>query len=516
MRLKEIQFRLLTLLAIALFFVLPAKSQVNIGKDSIPHDFSLLELSTDILKGGLRLPQLSEGERDSLSLGQLTDALGLVIYNTTSECLEFWNGEKWVSLCASKSLSPNDETLDVTPGNLLFTGESSGGGPQSEIVTTNVPAGWQITSVLPDWVTTNPSPNTRSTGNSIIVNVTSSNTGFLPRIDTVTVTAGSQSKTFTITQEVQPAVGVVSSAPLLYLASDGTLQLGRWGIEVNRDNLLLFKFGGVVGFIIPTGTPNETLNPAQGNPAGSRWTDSGGANNVKFNPSAYATSFFADYTAIPYYDYTLFTANPPVYNVSDPIYHNGTNVQAGLGDPCKLVGYTAAQIAAMTPAQINALPNTWRLPTKIENISFVGADHGYYDSYVPNPPSTQTTGILNSSRIYWGPPPGGGSGYSGGWFPIGNTGNTADRSTDANKFLPAAGYRGGDWTSVTNQQGTARLQGSIGFFWSSTAYSSQTADYGIQAFGFALGLDNTYVYPVSYNRAIYGFPIRCVQDTPTP
>jgi len=512
MRLKEIQFRLLTLLATTLLYTLPVISQVNIGKDSIPHDFSLLELSTDILKGGLRLPQLSEEDRDGLSLENLPDALGLVIYNTTSKCLEFWNGIKWVSLCASESPSP-DETLEVMPGDLFFTSAQDGGGEQSETVTTNVSAGWQITSVLPDWVNTNPSPNTRSTGTSLTVGVKGQNTGFLPLVCEITVTAGSQSKTFTVIQGVVPAN--VGSAPLLYIDGSGKLQLGRWGMEVNRDNLLLFKFGGVIGFIIPTGTPNEDLNPAAGNPAASRWTDSGGANNVKFNPSAYATSAFANYADIPYYDRALFNANPPVKNISDPIYHNGTNVKLGLGDPCKLVGYTAAQIAAMTPAQIDALPNTWRLPTKIENISFVGADHGYFDNYVPNPPSTATTGITNSTRIFWGPPPGG-LGYSGGWFPIGNTGSTTDRSTDANKFLPAAGYRGGDWTNITNQQGTARLQGQIGFFWSSTAYSSQTADYGIQAFGFALGLDATYVYPVSYNRALYGFAIRCVPNTSTP
>jgi len=64
-----------------------------------------MELITKNHDGGLRLPLLSTDERDNLKLKDLVDpeaqaAKGLVIYNTTTNCLEFWNGETWISMCS--------------------------------------------------------------------------------------------------------------------------------------------------------------------------------------------------------------------------------------------------------------------------------------------------------------------------------------------------------------------------------------------------------------------------------
>ena len=107
MRPQKNQNLLLILLALALFFVSPVKAQVTVGSLDPPHEFSILELVSN--ESGLRLPLLTEGERDNLDLGILTDpniieaAEGLVIFNTTSGCLEFWSGKTkgWISLCAS-------------------------------------------------------------------------------------------------------------------------------------------------------------------------------------------------------------------------------------------------------------------------------------------------------------------------------------------------------------------------------------------------------------------------------
>jgi len=88
---------------IVLFFYLPVKSQVTIGSQKASQNFSILELIST--EGGLRLPQLTSGERDSLKLDALTDSVtieaakGLVVYNTDVDCLEFWSGDKWISLC---------------------------------------------------------------------------------------------------------------------------------------------------------------------------------------------------------------------------------------------------------------------------------------------------------------------------------------------------------------------------------------------------------------------------------
>ncbi|MCL2435887.1 MAG: fibrobacter succinogenes major paralogous domain-containing protein [Lentimicrobiaceae bacterium] len=81
-------------------------AQVTIGADVEPQPFSVLELmgqyETDVF-GGLRLPQLSSGQRDALGATLTTSTLaeGLMIFNTTTKCIEFWNGTAWKSLCDS-------------------------------------------------------------------------------------------------------------------------------------------------------------------------------------------------------------------------------------------------------------------------------------------------------------------------------------------------------------------------------------------------------------------------------
>ena len=98
-----------SILLIAFFFSLPIKAQVNIGSLDNPQSFSILELTAKQKNGGLRLPQLTTGERDDVAKqwtaldpeSEIAKAAqGLVIYNKTTDCLEFWNGNEWISMCA--------------------------------------------------------------------------------------------------------------------------------------------------------------------------------------------------------------------------------------------------------------------------------------------------------------------------------------------------------------------------------------------------------------------------------
>jgi hypothetical protein len=98
MKRKTNQLWALTLFVAALFFTLPMKAQVTVGNQTAPHSFSVLELTTSKIKAGLRLPQLTNAERDALSVASDPDAKGLIIYNTEAKCLQYWNGSKWVNL----------------------------------------------------------------------------------------------------------------------------------------------------------------------------------------------------------------------------------------------------------------------------------------------------------------------------------------------------------------------------------------------------------------------------------
>ena len=87
---------------VAALFTVPLKAQVTIGALKAPQSFSLLELTTTKVKGGLRLPLLTTAQRDALALTFSSNpaaAKGLVIYNTEAKCLQYWNGTKWVSFC---------------------------------------------------------------------------------------------------------------------------------------------------------------------------------------------------------------------------------------------------------------------------------------------------------------------------------------------------------------------------------------------------------------------------------
>jgi len=113
MRTKTFQNWLLIVAAIALFFTSHIKAQVTIGSENAPKPFSILELTTQKKDGGLRLPQLTTEERDTVrtkfdeSPETALAAEGLVIFNKTTNCLEFWNGKDWVSLCANAKFDPS-------------------------------------------------------------------------------------------------------------------------------------------------------------------------------------------------------------------------------------------------------------------------------------------------------------------------------------------------------------------------------------------------------------------------
>jgi hypothetical protein len=85
-------------------------AQVGINTET-PYNFSALRI---VGKGnsGLRLPQMSTPYRDMMQAtshfqAEITGkAMGLQIFNTTTHCVETWNGTKWIAACAAPAASP--------------------------------------------------------------------------------------------------------------------------------------------------------------------------------------------------------------------------------------------------------------------------------------------------------------------------------------------------------------------------------------------------------------------------
>jgi hypothetical protein len=89
------------LLALLLFVPFFAQAQVAVGGPDKAQDFSVLEVLSSTRKGGLRLPLLTLAERDAMTTPAFKAnalAKGLVILNTTTNSMEYWNGTVWVSM----------------------------------------------------------------------------------------------------------------------------------------------------------------------------------------------------------------------------------------------------------------------------------------------------------------------------------------------------------------------------------------------------------------------------------
>ena len=102
-----------------IFFVGKLSAQVNIGADVAPHTFSALEVQGQYktgVYGGLRLPQLTTTQRDAITGLSAPEAKGLTIFNTTTNCMEFWNGTEWKSWCDSGTGGGTDPGTPDDPG----------------------------------------------------------------------------------------------------------------------------------------------------------------------------------------------------------------------------------------------------------------------------------------------------------------------------------------------------------------------------------------------------------------
>ena len=111
-------------------------AQVGVGTTS-PDASSALEVKST--SKGFLPPRMTTAERDVIS----TPATGLVIYNTTAACVQFFNGALWFDTCTQTTDGPPNSNLTVS--NITYQGASvidaTGIGYNGEAV----PAGSTIT-----------------------------------------------------------------------------------------------------------------------------------------------------------------------------------------------------------------------------------------------------------------------------------------------------------------------------------------------------------------------------------
>jgi len=335
MRLRDNRFFLLTALIINLILTPQINAQVTIGEDpNAPHGFSLMEIiSSSSSPGGLRLPQLTTIERNNLDLASNpTDAKGLVIYNTDTGCLEFWNGTVWISLCTTPV-----ECAEIT-GVSISSSHGTGIAINAPFtLTANITPSDATIPATYEWRT---SPNGSSWSapisgqTSATLSQSISSTGVIHYQVTATNACSSESATIIINVESLPYIDIPGqAAPRIYVDHNN----GDPRLVLTRDPYTqagIMQFGNIVVWNF------GNLGPADYNPT-NRSDLNDWINNVYGNSS-------------------------------DQIAHNIANLNSGKGDPCRLVGFTKSEVnAAITGPNAYAIDNgIWRLPTNSENAAW--------------------------------------------------------------------------------------------------------------------------------------------------
>jgi hypothetical protein len=230
-----------------------------------------------------------------------------------------------------------------------------------------------------------------------------------------------------------------------------------------RDAGLYFKFGSLVGLFSGAGRYTQDLS------VGTNTSTFNAALHVTFNISGVTINSVTD---IPY----VFTET-----TIDAAYHNATNVKAGKGDPCRLIGLNLHNIKNKTASQLTKAEidnGLWRLPTGTEQRQFSG-----YDSN------------QNGSPGVWGwaqgqNPLGFTLGVAGGEFPERN-----HVDGGPGKFLPAVGDR--------TDTGAAAFQRIRSFFLTNTSVTSSSYE------GFLMEANLIYLTSAS---KLWSWPVRCVSQ----
>ena len=205
------------LFTIVAFCTIQSFSQVGIGTTS-PHASSILDITST--NQGLLVPRLTTIQRNAIS----SPANGLMIYNTTIECFEFYNGTDWQSLCQTINTTPSITSIPCSdPFPVSPIGNGVAGLPYNKTVTVPYLGGNGVAYAAGTSIT-----STGVTGLTAILNAG-------------TLASGAGNFIFTITGTPDPFVSVSNTATATFAFTfDGkscsfsvTIDKARIGSTIN-------------------------------------------------------------------------------------------------------------------------------------------------------------------------------------------------------------------------------------------------------------------------------------------
>ncbi len=264
---------------------------------------------------------------------------------------------------------------------------------------------------------------------------------------------------------IPPPLGGNVAPYILYVDTDGTLVAGAWGNKLSLANILYFKFGSVIGLV--------------GGAKGHAYTSA----DIAFNPTNLPSTW--SYATIPGYTGTSADLVGTTDYYASDTYNTFANLQAGKGDPCRLVGKTAAEIKEMTEQEFLAYNSGFRMMSTADAATLAGTtgnDTGRTDHIFVSPAPTAITGAV---------------------LP-----HSGSEPYNVSKFFPVAGYYG--------TGGSFNYVDLPGVTWRSGRYWLSSAVAGATQYGYSMvfgGDDEDNVMglnPRKTNNPIQSFPVRCV------
>ncbi len=137
------------LISIILLFAKLGIAQVAINTDGTnPNSSAMLDVKSS--SRGFLPPRLTTAERDAIS----SPAAGLVIYNTTTECLDFYSGGTWKEICegtgtpvADYTIGSGGSCINTTVNGTYTAGVALDGSNTVTLdATVNATGSWSITT----------------------------------------------------------------------------------------------------------------------------------------------------------------------------------------------------------------------------------------------------------------------------------------------------------------------------------------------------------------------------------
>ena len=547
---KRIFPKMFLLVALAFSSANEMYSQVTIGADSPPQSFSVLELFSNTSMG-MRLPQMTQLQRDTLDGTQSSTAgisagmaaartdfgnqktgkaMGLQIFNTTTLCVETWNGAEWIMACGVSYINTIPDTQggddwastkwtgafwrDNEKGERIIASKGVAGQPWT--ATVDAPCDWLVLAANggsdPKLWTDNPgnAEGYQVMGNATTVSGTGNIlfrigcTGVNPNVDASYDTNKKPRYAKVLVSVNGAAADTIfcrqgESADYVFGPGDG---INGGTAANNRNDAAKFSPYNLTASTLTDASPDLGVQVAVRGGVFVAYPTQAGAH----------WQWGTDISKTATYNNTLRHAYHPVKPIGMISGWDDSNTYPAAGSGGAWQDYTGAD-------RLETCPSGWRRPTAGDTVTL------HYDQPASGSELMQSlfstafdgpSSNLNSANYrYWGY-------YADGFFDrrpiVTSTGSPVLKNsavsvttrdvayiigtlftnpvTGASLFTPAGGHR-------HFFDGTLNFAGYVGYYWSSSAYNED--------FVWMWSIEDIYAHHINTSRT-NGFAVRCVRD----